>query len=190
MYNEKVLFVNDEYETTAGQPNRGWGEYIASSLIAGSTTLASRLNTFTEKHVATTNPTHPAPPSDQVIAGAAIANARTAGIAESAEKGAVKIGDYTHEAGKKLGEQLPDSIAKPALNDNGEKSEFRKLAEDAWAQTTIAAKGIASAAGTVAGSVSTNAHKAVEHNFGKQAEKVAQGECSPSIVGRWGADIL
>jgi hypothetical protein len=184
VWNEQILFVNDEHERAAGQPVKGWGEYIANTVIAGSTTLATRIATFTDKHVATTNPTHPAPPSDQVIATAAIANARTAGLAEKAEQGAVKVGEYIHDAGVKIGQQLPDSIAKPATGDTGEKGEFRKLAEDGWTQISIAAKGIASAAGTVAGSVSENAHKAVEHNFGKQAEKVAQGELSisPSLA--------
>jgi len=144
--------------------------------------LANRLNTYTDRHVQSTNPTHPAPPSNEVISGAAIANARTAGLAERAEAAAKQFGNAVHEGGKKLGAQLPDSIVKPASaapTPEADKGELRKVAEEGWNQLTIAAKGLASAAGTVAGSVSGSAHKAVEHNFGKQADKVAQGESGP-----------
>jgi hypothetical protein len=73
---------------------------------------------------------------------------------------------------------LPDSIAKPASPvPESEKSDFRKIAEGGWEQVTIAAKGVGQAAVTVGTAVSGSAHKAVEHNFGKEAEGVAQGEC-------------
>ena len=72
---------------------------------------------------------------------------------------------------------MPDSIAKPAEPVKEEdKGDFRKMAEQGWQQATIAAKGIASAAVTVGTALSENAHKAVEHNFGKEAEGVAQSE--------------
>lgn len=177
MWDEKVLFVNDEYEATPGAPAKGWGEIVAGGVIGAGSALASRLSAFTDKHIHTTHPTHPTPPSDQVISNAAVANARTAGIAEQAEQAAQRFGEAIHEGGQKVGAQLPDSIARPATQPaEGDKSDFRKLAEEGWTQVSIAAKGIASATVTVAGSVSENAHRAVEHNFGRQADKVAQGE--------------
>ena len=129
------------------------------------------------RHVVTTNPTHPAPPSEQVASAAANTNARTASISSSAETGASNVGNAIHEGGKKLGEALPDSITKPAEPvSEADKLDLRKMAEGGWEQVIIAAKGLANAAGTVAGSVSENTHKVVEHNFGKQADDVAQGE--------------
>ena len=56
-----------------------------------------------------------------------------------------------------------------------DKSDLRKIAEDGWTQVTIAAKGIASAAVTVGTAASESAHRAVENNFGKEHDKVAQG---------------
>jgi hypothetical protein len=50
------------------------------------------------------------------------------------------------------------------------------LAEEGWTQATVAAKGLATAATTVAGAVSQSAHRAVEHNYGKEADGVAQGK--------------
>ncbi|KAK1926229.1 senescence-associated protein-domain-containing protein [Papiliotrema laurentii] len=184
VWDEKVLFVNDEYEATPGAPAKGWGEIVAGGVIGAGSALASRLSAFTDKHIHTTHPTHPTPPSDQVISNAAVANARTAGIAEQAEQAAQRFGEAIHEGGQKVGAQLPDSIARPATQPaEGDKSDFRKLAEEGWTQVSIAAKGIASATVTVAGSVSENAHRAVEHNFGRQADKVAQD------IGQTGANI-
>lgn len=125
----------------------------------------------------TTNPTHPAPPSEEVAARAKQLNSTTGSIAESASSGAQRVGQYVHDAGKSAAEHLPESVQK--LGDpvaEQDKGEFRKLAEEGWTQATFAAKGIATAATTVAGAVSQNAHRAVEHNFGKEAEGVAQGK--------------
>lgn len=124
----------------------------------------------------TTNPTHPAPPSDEVAARAKQLNSTTGSIADSASSGAQKLGGYVHDAGKSAAGYMPESVQKlgePVPEQD--KGEFRKLAEDGWTQATFAAKGIASAATTVAGAVSQNAHRAVEHNYGKEADAVAQG---------------
>lgn len=191
-WDEKTLFVNDEWEQTP-QTTKGWGEIIAGGVINAGNALATRLSAYTDKHVQSTNPTHPKPPSDEVVSAAARANAHTAGLSETAEAAAKQWGNALHEQGKKLGAQLPDSIVKPASaapTSDADKGELRKVAEEGWNQLTIAAKGLASAAGTVAGSVSGSAHKAVEHNFGKQADKVAQGELDKSGVdAQDGADL-
>ena len=81
-----------------------------------------------------------------------------------------------HDAGVKMGEKLPDELARPSpAVQQGEKGEARKLAEEGWHQATIAAKGLADAAATIGGSISGNAHKAIEHNYGTEADRVAQG---------------
>lgn len=104
-------------------------------------------------------------------------NESTATLAENATVGAAQVGEAIHEGGKKLGAQLPDSIAKPAEPvPQEQKGDLRKMAESNWQQITVAAQGIAQAATAVAGAVSDNAHRAIEHNFGKEADKVAQGE--------------
>jgi hypothetical protein len=104
-------------------------------------------------------------------------NESTATLAEHAAVGAAKIGEGIHDAGVKVGQALPDSIAKVADPvPEGQKGDLRKMAESNWQQITLAAKGVAQAATTVVGAVSENAHKAIEHNFGKEADKVAQGE--------------
>lgn len=88
------------------------------------------------------------------------------------------MGTYVHEGGKKLGNMLPESVAKSMQTHTPEqdKSDFRKVAEEGWSQLTHAAKGLATAVGTVGVAVSENTHKAVEHGFGKEADKVAQGQ--------------
>lgn len=107
----------------------------------------------------------------------------TTTLANSAESGATTVGAYIHQAGKAIGTQLPDSIAKAADEPNeGEKSESRKMAEDGWQQVTVAAQGVVKAGMTVGGALSESAHKAVEHNFGKEADKVAQGESKNSTL--------
>ena len=50
------------------------------------------------------------------------------------------------------------------------------MAETNWQQVTIAAQAVAKAGFTVGGALSESAHRAVEHSFGKEADKVAQGE--------------
>jgi hypothetical protein len=100
----------------------------------------------------------------------------TARAAVTADEAAIAIGDKVHEGGKKLGESLPDELAKPSpAVQEGEKGEVRKIAEEGWHQATIAAKGLADAAATIGGSISSNAHKAIEHNYGTEADRVAQG---------------
>jgi len=150
---------------------------IAGGVMGASQAIATRLGSFTDKHISTTDPSHPAPPSDRVASAASAANSRTSALAENATAVATKVGGVIHEGGKRLGAQLPESM-RPSGQPipEAEKGELRKFAEDGWTQLTFAAKGIASAAGTVAGSVSQSAHRAVEHNFGKPAEAVAQGE--------------
>ena len=129
------------------------------------------------RHISTTNPTHPAPPSEQVAANAKQLNSTTGSISESADTGAKKVGQFVHDKAHDYAHLLPESVQK--LGDpvaEQDKGEFRKLAENGWTQATFAAKGLVGAATTIAGAVSQNAHRAVEHNFGKEADGVAQGE--------------
>lgn len=143
------------------------------------------------RHIVTTNPTHPEPPSDEVAARARSLNQSTNSIATSLESGATKVGQVVHDAGAKAADHLPESVTK--LTDpvpEGEKGEFRKLAEDGWQQATFAAKGLAAAATTVAGAVSQNAHRAVEHNYGKEADGVAQGQSTDDRYTKVEADWI
>lgn len=129
------------------------------------------------RHITTTNPTHPAPPSDEVAGRAKQLNQSTHSMADSVESGSQKVGETVHNAGARVAEHLPESVTKLAEPvPEGEKGDFRKLAEQGWQQATFAAKGVATAATTVAGAVSQNAHRAVEHNYGKEADSVAHGE--------------
>jgi hypothetical protein len=131
------------------------------------------------RHISTTNPTHPAPPSEQLAANARQANSTTGSIAESADSGAKKVGQFVHDTAQKSAHYLPESVQR--LGDpvpEQDKGELRKLAETGWTQATFAAKGLVGAATTIAGAVSQNAHRAVEHNFGKEADGVAQGRSS------------
>jgi hypothetical protein len=131
------------------------------------------------RHISTTNPTHPAPPSEQLAANARQANSTTGSIAESADSGAKKVGQFVHDTASKSAHYLPESVQR--LGDpvpEQDKGELRKLAETGWTQATFAAKGLVGAATTIAGAVSQNAHRAVEHNFGKEADGVAQGRSS------------
>ena len=129
-----------------------------------------------QSHILSTNPTHPAPPSEQVAANAKQLNTTTGSISESADTGAKKVGQFVHDKAHDYAHYLPESVQK--LGDpvaEQDKGDFRKLAETSWTQATFAAKGLASAATTIAGAVSQNAHRAVEHNFGKEADDVAKG---------------
>jgi hypothetical protein len=189
VWDAKILFVNDEWEVTPST-TKGWGEMIAGGVVGASQAIASRLGSYTDKHVSTTNPTHPEPPSERVASIASAASSRTAVWAETASGAALKVGAVIHEGGKKLGAQLPESLRPSGQpTPQAEKGELRKLAEGGWSQLAFAAKGIATAAGTVAGSVSQNAHKAVEHNFGKPAEAVAQGESANNRLVKAESDV-
>ncbi|WVR03349.1 hypothetical protein IAU60_000340 [Kwoniella sp. DSM 27419] len=185
VWNDTTLFVDDEYETGGvAKQNRKWGEFIAGTVTAAGQALADRLNSYTDRHVQNTNPEHPAPPSAITAERAHTINTATADLASSAESSAAKVGAYVHDTGKSIGRSLPDSIAKAAEPVKEEdKSEFRKMAEEGWQQVTIAAKGFAGAATTVGGAISGSAHRAVEHNFGKEAEGVAQD------LGQTGANL-
>jgi hypothetical protein len=48
LWDDKILFVNDEYETT-GEPVKGWGETVASTLAGGASFLAGKIAGFTDK---------------------------------------------------------------------------------------------------------------------------------------------
>lgn len=116
-------------------------------------------------------------PPVEAVAGAYQANIKTAQFAETASEKVAQFGTYVQEGGKKIGDMLPEAITKPLATQTKEedKSDFRKVAEEGWSQMTIAAKGIATAVGTVGAAVSDSTHRAVEHGFGKEADKVAQG---------------
>jgi hypothetical protein len=125
----------------------------------------------------TTNPTHPAPPSEELAAQAKQLNSSTTSISNSAASGSAKVGQYVHDTAAKAAVHLPESVRK--LTDpvpEQDKGDLRKLAEQSWTQATFAAKGLANAATTIAGAVSQSTHRAVEHNFGKEADGVAQGQ--------------
>ncbi|WWC58021.1 uncharacterized protein I303_100556 [Kwoniella dejecticola CBS 10117] len=185
LWNETTLFVDDEFETgETAKHTQKWGETIAGAVTSAGQALAERLGAYTDRHVARTNPEHPAPPSDLTKERAEAINHGTSQLAESVEEGANKVGSYVHDAAKSVGEKLPDSIAKSSEPVKEEdKGQYRKMAEEGWEQITIAAKGIAGAAMTVGSAASQSAHRAVEHNFGKEAEGVAQD------VGQTGANL-
>ncbi|EIW67803.1 hypothetical protein TREMEDRAFT_69409 [Tremella mesenterica DSM 1558] len=180
VWDERILFVNDTDED--GQ--KGWGESLAGAVLSAGQAIAERLTTYTDKHVDETNPEHPPPPSQKVTDAAGTMKSATATVAEYASAGAEAVGSFIHEGGKKLGALLPDQLAKPAPPvSEQEKSGARKIAEEEWEQITVAAEGIAGATTTVGEAMSQNAHKAVEHNFGEEADKVAKD------IGQAGANI-
>ena len=124
-----------------------------------------------------TNPQQPEAPSAETASRAKSFSESTSTLSEHAAVGAQQLGEAVHNAGIKIGQSLPDYIAKAAEPvPEAQKGDLRKMAESNWQQITLAAKGVAQAATTVAGAVSENAHKAIEHNFGKEADKVALGE--------------
>jgi hypothetical protein len=127
VWDERALFVDDEWETTTTGPKKGWGEALASNLTWAGDAVAQKLG------------------------------------ARKAQQSA----HYLPESIQRLADPVPEQ----------DKGELRKLAETGWTQATFAAKGLVGAATTIAGAVSQNAHRAVEHNFGKEADGVAQGRC-------------
>ena len=50
LWDDKILFVNDEYETS-GEPVKGWGETVASTLAGGASFLAGKIAGFTDRYV-------------------------------------------------------------------------------------------------------------------------------------------
>ena len=134
LYDQKVLFVDDEFERPPNAaPTQGWGETVAGSITAASHSLAKRLNAFTDSRTQKPGATAPPTAADEVS------------TSQTAPK--------------------PD-------------------AEGTWAQLNVAAKGLASAAGTFAGSLSTNAQKAYSHySSGSKTETAAvasaHGESCP-----------
>lgn len=55
LWDDKILFVNDEYETS-GEPVKGWGETVASTLAGGASFLAGKIAGFTDRCVDTPLP--------------------------------------------------------------------------------------------------------------------------------------
>ena len=51
VWDTKVLFVDDEYEKTAGEAQKGWGETIAGAVMGAGQMLAGRLSQYTDKLV-------------------------------------------------------------------------------------------------------------------------------------------
>jgi hypothetical protein len=47
VWDEKTLFVNDEFEAS-GEPVKGWGETVAGTLLGGAAALAGKIAHFTE----------------------------------------------------------------------------------------------------------------------------------------------
>jgi len=185
----KVLDTSVLDSQTRGLTVHNWGDSAASAVIGAAATLASKITSFTDAHVTTTTPLNTRKPPVEAVAGAYQANIKTAQFAASANEKVNQFGNYVHEGGKKIGNMLPEAIAKPLQNSANvreeDKSDFRKVAEEGWSQLTSVAKGLATAVGTVGGAVSENTHKAVEHGFGKEADKVAQdlGQAGANIGG-------
>lgn len=132
---------------------------------------------LTIRHVGSTPPNRNAVPSYDTAGKAAALRNSTAHLAAKAHSTGTDLGSRAHEAGKEVSAELPQGIQNLAQpTPEHEKSDIRKMADEGWEQVTIAAKGIAGAAGTIGSSLSVNAHRAVEHNFGKETDRVAQGE--------------
>ena len=109
-------------------------------------------------------------------------NSSTATLANAADSGAATVGEFLHEGAKQIGSAVPDSIVKPSEPVAEEdKSDLRKMAEDAYNQASIAAQGVVKATVTVGGALSESAHRTVEHNFGKEADGVARGEQTAQV---------
>ncbi|OXG36977.1 hypothetical protein C360_02101 [Cryptococcus neoformans Bt15] len=179
VWDERTLFVDDEWET-GGEPKAGWGESFAQTIIGAGHALASRIHEYTDR----TDPEHPAPPSETTANAARSAKETTDTLSTKAEAASTVIGNTVHAGGSAAASYLPDSLrpgGRPAKEE--EKSDFRKMAEDGWEQVGFAAKGVVEAASTVGGAISKNSHEAVEHNFGKEAEDVAQD------IGQSGANV-
>lgn len=175
LWEEKIKFVNDEYDT-AGEPVKGWGDSLAGAVTAGASFIAAKVTGLADQHIGTAKPINPTLlPSPETAGRASGVRNATAHLAAKAEDTAVAIGHKVHEAGRELGQKLPEELrpsGKPTPE--AEKGELRKLAEETWGQATVAAQGIAAAAVTVGKSLSDNTHRAVEHNFGKESDRVAQ----------------
>lgn len=135
-----------------------------------------QLNKSNDRHIASTDPEQPAPPSETTANAARSAKETTDTLSTKAEAASTVIGNTVHAGGSAAASYLPDSV-RPGDQpvEEEEKSDFRKMAEEGWEQVGFAAKGVVEAASTVGGAISGNSHKAVEHNFGKEAEGVAQG---------------
>lgn len=188
LWEEKIKFVNDEYDT-AGEPVKGWGDSLAGAVTAGASFIAAKVQGLADNHIGTAKPINPTllPSAETAGRASGIRNA-TAHLAANAEQTAVTIGNKVHEAGRELGQKLPEEL-RPApksattTTSQAEKGELQKLAEEGWEQSKIAAQGIAAAAITVGKSLSDNTHRAVEHNFGKESDRVAQD------IGQTGANL-
>lgn len=183
VWDERTLFVDDEWET-GGEAKAGWGESFAQTIIGAGHSLASRIHGYTDRHIASTDPEQPAPPSETTANAARSAKETTDTLSTKAEAASTVIGNTVHAGGSAAASYLPDSV-RPGDQpvEEEEKSDFRKMAEEGWEQVGFAAKGVVEAASTVGGAISGNSHKAVEHNFGKEAEGVAQD------IGQSGANV-
>lgn len=198
VWDERTLFVDDEWETggeTAAKP--GWGETFAQTIVGAGHSLANRIHEYTDRyvpsfilmrqcsffpadkkqsrHIAHTNPEKPAPPSETTANAARSAKETTDTFATKAEAASTVIGNTVHAGGSAAAAYLPDSVRPGQPVKEEEKSNFRKMAEEGWEQVGFAAKGVVEAASSVGGAISGDSHKAIEHNFGKEAESVAQG---------------
>ncbi|KAL0243970.1 hypothetical protein I308_105233 [Cryptococcus tetragattii IND107] len=184
VWDERTLFVDDEWETggeTTAKP--GWGETFAQTIIGAGHSLANRIHEYTDRHIAHTNPEQPAPPSETTANAARAAKETTDTFATKAEAASTVIGNTVHAGGSAAASYLPDSVRPGQPVKEEEKSNFRKMAEEGWEQVGFAAKGVVEAASSVGGAISGDSHKAIEHNFGKEAEGVAQD------IGQSGANV-
>jgi hypothetical protein len=49
VWDERVLFVDDEWETTTTGPKKGWGEALASNIMWAGDALAQKLGARTDE---------------------------------------------------------------------------------------------------------------------------------------------
>ncbi|WVQ76386.1 hypothetical protein IAR50_006052 [Cryptococcus sp. DSM 104548] len=192
LWKAEVLFVDDEYET-GGSPavKKGWGESIAGSLVSGGQSLATKIHGYADKHVATTERSLAVEPTQGEVESAKSFSHTTSSIAASASDGATSVGNAVHSAGSSAASALPDQAKVDPDLPEAEKWQVRKAAESGWEQLSFVAKGVAEAATTVGGAISTGGHQVLEHNSGKKADDVAQdiGQSGSNLASTVGSGL-
>ncbi|ODN75920.1 hypothetical protein L202_05904 [Cryptococcus amylolentus CBS 6039] len=192
LWKAEILFVDDEYET-GGSPavKKGWGESLADSLVSGGQSLATKIHGYADKHVKTTEPGTTVEPTRGEVESAKSFSHTTSSIAASASDGATAVGNAVHSAGSSVASALPNSAKIDRDLPEAEKWQIRKAAESGWEQVTFAAKGVAEAATTVGGAISSGGHQAIQHNAGKEADDVAQdiGQSGSNLASTVGSGL-
>jgi len=144
-------------------------------VTGGASFIATKIASIADSHVGSTPAKVGTIPSRDTAGGAAAVRNMTARFDDNAHATAANAGLRVNEAGKDLAAQLPEGVQKLGEpTPEYQKGEFRKMADEGWEQATIAAKGIAGAVGMVGKSLSESTHRAIEHNLGKETDRVAQ----------------